>query len=211
MSVPSREEWREALVEKQGAAVVEKLQRSTVAVCGLGGLGSNIAVSLARAGVGKLILIDFDRVEITNLQRQQYKFLQVGKTKAEALAENLREISPYVEYEPHVERITAENAAALVGAADVVCEAFDNAQAKAMLVDTVLGSFNNKFLVAASGMAGYNSANDIKTRKVGKRFYLCGDAVSEVNDAIGLIAPRVALCAAHLALMAIRLLCGMEE
>jgi len=113
--------------------------------------------------------------------------------------------------EGQAEAAPAGKAQGLVGAADVVCEAFDNAQAKAMLVDTVLGSFNNKFLVAASGMAGYNSANDIKTRKVGKRFYLCGDAVSEVNDAIGLIAPRVALCAAHQALMAIRLLCGMEE
>ncbi|MCQ2100029.1 MAG: thiamine biosynthesis protein ThiF [Fibrobacter sp.] len=197
-----------ALVERQGAENVQKLQAATVAVCGLGGLGSNVAIALARAGVGKLILIDFDCVDVTNLHRQQYKACQVGMPKAEALPENLREIAPFVELESHQVRVTEENVMELVGKADVVVEAFDNAEAKAMLVNAVLE--NGKTLVAASGMAGFGDANSIQTRRVSKKFYLCGDGVSDVNDGVGLVAPRVMACAAHQAQTVVRLICGME-
>ena len=200
----------DALVLRQGTDAVHKLQAATVAVCGLGGLGSNIAFSLARAGVGKLVLIDFDRVDVTNLHRQQYKACQVGMAKPEALLANLKEIAPYSQFETHFEKVTAENVSALLTQADVVCEAFDNAEAKAMLVNAVLETMPEKFLVAASGMAGFNSGNAITTRKVTKRFYVCGDGKSDVNDGIGLIAPRVMLCAAHQALTAIRLILGLE-
>ena len=207
---PSREEMLAALEKRQGVEAVRKLQAATVAVCGLGGLGSNIAISLARAGVGKLILVDFDRVDVTNLHRQQYKACQVGLPKPEALLANLKEIAPYTEFETHFEKVTAENVATLLANADVVCEAFDNAEAKAMLVNAVLETMPEKFLVAASGMAGFDSGNLISTRKVAKRFYVCGDGKSDVNDGIGLIAPRVMLCAAHQALTAIRLVLGLE-
>ena len=208
--VPTREEMLAALERRQGVDAVRKLQAATVAVCGLGGLGSNIAISLARAGVGKLILIDFDCVDVTNLHRQQYKACQVGLPKPEALLANLKEIAPYTEYETHSEKVTAENAAVLLAKADVVCEAFDVAEAKAMLVNTMLESMPEKYLVAASGMAGYGSGNEISTRKVTKCVYVCGDGKSDVNDGIGLIAPRVMLCAAHQALTAIRLILGQE-
>ena len=92
----------------------------------------------------------------------------------------------------------------------MICEAFDNAEAKAMLVNTVLESMPEKFLVAASGMAGFDSGNAITTRKVTKRFYVCGDGKSDVADGIGLVAPRVMLCAAHQALTVIRLILGLE-
>ena len=210
VAMPSREEMLAALDKRQGADVVRKLQAATVAVCGLGGLGSNIAISLARAGVGKLILVDFDCVDVTNLHRQQYKASQVGLPKPEALLANLKEIAPYTEFEIHFEKVTEENVLSLLAHADVVCEAFDNAEAKAMLVNAVLENMPEKFLVAASGMAGYASGNEIATRKVTKRFYVCGDGKSDVNDGIGLIAPRVMLCAAHQALTAIRLILGLE-
>ena len=208
--MPSQNEMHAALEKRQGAEAVCKLQAATVAVCGLGGLGSNIAISLARAGVGKLILIDFDSVDVTNLHRQQYKACQVGMPKPEALLANLNEIAPYTEYETHFEKVTAENAEALLAKADVICECFDNAEQKAMLVNTVLENMPEKFLVAASGMAGYDSGNSIMTRKVTKRFYVCGDGKSDVNDGIGLVAPRVMLCAAHQALTVIRLILGLE-
>lgn len=208
--VPSREEMLAALEKRQGKDAVRKLQATTVAVCGLGGLGSNIAISLARAGVGKLILVDFDRVDVTNLHRQQYKANQVGMPKPEALLANLKEIAPYTEFEMHFEKVTADNAVSLLAKADLICEAFDNAEAKAMLVNTVLENMPEKFLVAASGMAGYASGNSITTRKVTKRFYVCGDGESDVADGIGLIAPRVMLCAAHQALTAIRLILGLD-
>ena len=208
--VPTREEMLAALEKRQGADAVRKLQAATVAVCGLGGLGSNIAISLARAGVGKLILVDFDCVDVTNLHRQQYKACQVGLPKPEALLANLKEIAPYTEYETHFEKVTAENVATLLANADVVCEAFDNAEAKAMLVNAVLETMPDKFLVAASGMAGFEGGNTIRTRKIMDKFYLCGDGVSDVADGIGLVAPRVMLCAAHQALTAIRLILGLE-
>ena len=124
--IPSREEFRRALVQKQGEQIVQKLEQTTVAICGVGGLGSNVAINLARAGIKKLILVDFDRVDVTNLQRQQYKASQVGEPKALALVENLKEIAPYVELEAYNERITEENIDKFVANADVVCEAFDN-------------------------------------------------------------------------------------
>ena len=208
--MPTREEMLAALEKRQGVDAARKLQAATVAVCGLGGLGSNIAISLARAGVGKLVLVDFDCVDVTNLHRQQYKACQVGLPKPEALLANLKEIAPYTEYETHFEKVTAENVAMLLANADVVCEAFDNAEAKAMLVNAVLEMMPEKFLVAASGMAGFEGGNTIRTRKITDKFYLCGDGVSDVADGIGLVAPRVMLCAAHQALTAVRLILGLD-
>ena len=200
-----------ALEARHGKDLQQKFTNSTVAICGLGGLGSNIAVSLARAGIGKLILVDFDKVDISNLHRQQYKADQIGRFKTEALAENLREIAPYIEVETHAVRVTEENFEALLSKADLICEAFDGAEAKAMLVNGVLEKLHTKYLIAASGMAGLGSANSIQTRRITNRFYLCGDGISDVADDIGLVAPRVMLCAAHQAHMVLRILSGNFE
>lgn len=209
--IPTKEEMTAALQERQGKAVQNKFSSTTVAVCGLGGLGSNIAISLARAGIGKLILIDFDRVDVTNLHRQQYKASQIGRYKTDALSENLKEIAPYIQLEAHTVRIDQSNAVQLLQDADIICEAFDNAECKAMLTDTVLEAMPEKFLVAASGMAGMASANSIKTRRITKHFYLCGDEISDVNDGIGLVSSRVMLCAAHQAHAVLRILADQFE
>ena len=209
--IPTKKEWTEALIARHGRELYQRFSSATVAICGLGGLGSNIAIALARAGVGKLRLIDFDRVDITNLHRQQYKASQIGCCKADSLVSNLREISPYTEVEAVIEKITEENFAALLKDADIICEAFDSAEAKAMLVNGVLEQLPQCYLVAASGMAGMDSPNTIKTRRITKRFYLCGDEVSEVADTMGLVAPRVMLCAAHQAHTVLRILAGEYE
>lgn len=209
--IPTKEEWYKALESRHGVELRKTFSSSTVAICGLGGLGSNIAISLARAGIGKLILIDFDRVDITNLHRQQYKASQIGTYKTEALASNLKEIAPYVEIEPHTVRITEDNAAELLKDADIICEAFDNAECKAMLTNTVLETMSDKYIVAASGMAGLGSANDIKTQRVMKHFYLCGDGLSEVAEAGSLVSSRVMLCAAHQAHTVLRILADEFE
>ena len=209
--IPTKEEWTKALTERHGEELQQAFSSATVAVCGLGGLGSNIAISLARAGIGKLILCDFDRVDITNLHRQQYKASQIGMYKTEALAENLREINPYIDLEAHTERITEDNAVTLLQGADIICEALDDAECKAMLTNTVLSEMPDKYLVAASGMAGMETANSIKTRRITSRFYLSGDETSEVSDDIGLVAPRVALCAAHQAHTVLRILAKQFE
>ena len=207
----TRDEWNAALIARHGADLHEKFSSATVAICGLGGLGSNIAVSLARAGVGKLILIDFDRVDISNLNRQQYKAAQIGMPKTEALRDNLFASAPFLKADLHTVRMTEENAVRLVREADVVCEAFDDAQAKAMLVNCVCEQLPKTYLVAASGMAGLASPNAIRTRRIGQRLYLCGDGVSDVRSGLGLVAPRVMLCAAHQALTVLRILAGEYE
>lgn len=209
--IPSKEDMQRALEARHGKDLQQKFTNSTVAICGLGGLGSNIAVSLARAGIGKLILVDFDKVDISNLHRQQYKAEQIGRFKTEALAENLREIAPYIQVETHAVAVTEENFEALLSEADLICEAFDRAEAKAMLVNGVLEKLHTKYLIAASGMAGLGSANSIQTRRITNRFYLCGDGISDVADDIGLVAPRVMLCAAHQAHMVLRILSGNLE
>ena len=209
--IPTKEEWNNALEERHGKELHKVFSLATVAVCGLGGLGSNIAISLARAGIGKLILIDFDRVDITNLHRQQYKATQIGMYKTDALADNLREIAPYIELEIHPEHITEDNAVTLLSDADIVCEAFDDAECKAMLTEIVLTELSDKYFVAASGMAGMGTTNSIKTRRITSRFYLCGDETSEVSCGIGLVAPRVALCAAHQAHTVLRILAKQFE
>ena len=208
---PTKDEWKKALEERHGKELQQAFSTAVVAICGLGGLGSNIAIALARAGVGKLILCDFDRVDITNLHRQQYKATQIGMYKTDALADNLREIAPYIELEIHTEHITEDNAVTLLSDADVICEAFDDAECKAMLTEIVLTELPDRYLVAASGMAGMGTTNSIKTRRITSRFYLCGDEMSEVSDGIGLVAPRVALCAAHEAHTVLRILAKQFE
>ena len=209
--IPTKDEWNKALAERHGEELQKKFSAATVAICGLGGLGSNIAIALARAGIGKLILADFDRVDITNLHRQQYKANQIGKYKTDALSENLKEIAPYVELETHTESVTEENAVRLLQGADIICEAFDDAECKAMLTNLVLETMPDKYLVAASGMAGFGSANTIKTRKVMSRFYLCGDEESDVRSEGSLVASRVMLCAAHQAHTILRILAKQFE
>ncbi len=209
--LPTKEEWNNALAERHGEELQQAFSSAVVAICGLGGLGSNIAIHLARAGIGKLILIDFDRVDITNLHRQQYKANQIGMYKTKALVDNLREINPYIELEEHTERITEDNAMKLLQDTDIICEAFDDAECKAMLTNTVLSELPDKYLVAASGMAGMGTTNSIKTRRITSRFYLSGDETSDVSNDIGLVAPRVALCATHQAHTVLRIIAKQFE
>lgn len=206
--IPSREVMREALNIRHGEELQNKISAARVAVCGLGGLGSNIAIALARAGVGHLHLIDFDRVDLTNLNRQQYAVGQLGQYKTDALRETLSLVSPYCDVTCDTIQVTDENLPDLLKTEDYICEAFDRAEAKAMLVSGVLEHFPEKYLVAGSGLAGLGSANTIQTRRISKRFYLCGDGTSDSSVGLGLVASRVLVCAAHEANMILRLIAG---
>lgn len=209
--IPSREVMREALNIRHGEDLQNKISAARVAVCGLGGLGSNIAIALARAGVGHLHLIDFDRVDLTNLNRQQYAVGQLGQYKTDALRETLSLVSPYCDVTCDTIQVTEENLPDLLKTEDYICEAFDRADAKAMLVSGVLEHFPEKYLVAGSGLAGLGSANTIQTRRISKRFYLCGDGTSDSSVGLGLVASRVLVCAAHEANMILRLIAGERE
>lgn len=203
--------WLSALSERHGKLRQEKFRGGRVVICGLGGLGSRIAELLTRAGVGYLRLIDFDRVEMTNLNRQMYFWSQVGEYKAVALEENLHRITPYVELDVHNVMITEENLAALVADVDIVVEAFDKPANKAMLVNGVREKLPECPIVAASGMAGFKSANLMQVRRVSKNLYLCGDGASDVQENDGLYGARVNLCAAQQALCVLQILADEVE
>ena len=128
------------------------LSEGHVAIAGLGGLGSNVACALARIGVGHLHLIDFDVVDITNLNRQQYFIGQLGMYKTDALKSLLEQINPYLDIRTDCIRVTRENLRELFADAPIVCEAFDDPVAKAMLVNGILEYFPEKKLVSATGM-----------------------------------------------------------
>lgn len=206
----TREEWLTALEERQGAELVRRLSESCVAVCGLGGLGSNVAITLARAGIGTLRIFDFDRVDISNLHRQQYKISQLRMHKTDAMKEIVAEINPYCNVITHTVRLTEENLS-LVSDCDIVCECFDNAESKAMLVNGIAERYPDKYIVSASGMSGLHTGNTITTKKLGKRLYICGDGESDVKDDITLFAPRVMLCASHQANTVLRIIAEKFE
>lgn len=211
MTQVTKEQIRQTLDERHSPEVQEKLARGKVAVAGLGGLGSNVAFSLARIGVGHLHLVDFDVVDLSNLNRQQYFLEHVGMKKTEALKELLLRINPYLTIVTHCEKVTEDNIIRLFSEEDIICEAFDRPEAKALLVNGIREHFPQKRIVAASGMAGYESGNLVQTRRISENFYLCGDLVSEPGFGKGLMAPRVALCAQHEANMVTRLLLGLAE
>ena len=204
----SQQQLTDALSQRHGAACQQKLQRACVGIAGLGGLGSHIAMLLTRAGVGHLVLADHDRVELSNLNRQQYRLSDVGRLKTAALTEQLRQINPYLHYEPKTIRLDAQNIPAVFSGCDIICEALDVPESKALLTETVLQRLPQARLIVCSGMAGCASANAITTSQRLQRLYLCGDGTSDVSDCGSLFAPRVAVCASHAATMALRLLLG---
>lgn len=206
----TKEEWYIALKQRHGEELQQKFSSACVAVCGLGGLGSNIAISLARAGVGTLHLIDFDKVDISNLNRQQYKVSQLGMYKTEAVKQNLLEIAPYCNVFTDTVKLIEENLP-LITDSDIVCESFDNAEYKSMLVNGVAEHYPEKYIVAASGMSGLHTGNTIRTKKFGKQLYICGDGTNAVETDGTLFAPRVMLCAAHMANTVLRIIAGKFE
>ncbi|MCH9266836.1 sulfur carrier protein ThiS adenylyltransferase ThiF [Pediococcus acidilactici] len=184
------------------------LSSSKVTIAGAGGLGSNIAIALARIGIGHLTLVDFDQVELSNLNRQQYKLNQIGMAKVIALKQNIEEFNPFISVTPLQVTVNAANVADLFADADVICEAFDDPAAKTLLLRECSRLFPQKPLVMASGMAGIHPANQIKTKQINQHVYVAGDGVSSGQE--GLMAPRVMVAAGHQANQIVRLILGNQ-
>jgi sulfur carrier protein ThiS adenylyltransferase len=178
----TREEYRKRLSEKK------------VGIAGAGGLGSNCAAALTRAGVGRLVIADFDRVSEANLDRQFFFLDQVGSLKVDALTENLRRIDPVLSVEAHALRLDPDSLIRIFTGCDVLVEAFDTAEAKAMMIETVLARMPGTPLVSASGLAGFGRSEDIRVRRSGL-LWLVGDLVSEVGPESPPMAPRVGIAA----------------
>lgn len=205
---PSADELEIMMMSRHTPGVHEKIRGAIVGIAGVGGLGSNIAIALTRIGVGRLILVDYDVVEPSNLNRQQYFIDQIGQPKVEALCDILKRINPVVEIQSIYKKVTADNIAELFGEVDVLTEAFDAAEQKTMLISGFLSNFCDIPLVAASGLAGYGPSNTIITEHVAKNLYVVGDGCSAAQPGQGLMAPRVGIAAHHQANAVLRILLG---
>ena len=197
----------EDLLKRNVKGVSKKLKETKVCILGLGGLGSNVAVLLARAGIGYLKLVDFDIVEASNLNRQQYRISHIGLKKTEAIKTIIKEINPFVEVETLDIKVDRKNIYSIVGDIEIVVEAFDRAETKAMTLEELLAK-KNKIVVSASGMAGLGSANEIVTKKIKDNFYLVGDNYSDYEEYLGIMSTRVMICASHQANVVLRLILG---
>ena len=206
----TRLEWEEELRKRHTPKHQEKIAQARVAICGLGGLGSNIAIALTRAGVGELNLIDYDQVELSNIHRQQYGIRQIGQAKTEALAYILKQINPWCKLRLNQVRLTEDNLKEYVNET-IICEAFDQPVEKAMLTNGVMEQLPGSILIGASGMAGFEDGNLIQTRRITSRYYLCGDGEHGIETLGTLMAPRVMICAAHQANQVLRLILEAGE
>ncbi|MCX6271292.1 MAG: sulfur carrier protein ThiS adenylyltransferase ThiF [Bacteroidetes bacterium] len=171
---------------------MDVLLNKTVGIAGCGGLGSNCAVALARVGIGRLILADFDIIVESNLNRQYFFRDQVGQKKVMALRDNLLRINPSVIVEIHDIKLTPDDILRIFSPCEVIVEAFDQADAKEMIIETVLTGFPDKFLVSGVGLAGWGNNNSIQTKQFGK-LYICGDGMNEVSETAPPLAPRVGI------------------
>lgn len=208
--MPEKKQLESMMSARHTPKVHEKVKKAKVGIAGLGGLGSNIAAALARLGVGHLVLVDFDVVEPSNLNRQSYFISHLGMKKTDALADEIRQINPFISVQTVCQRIDSGNAKEIFHDCQIICEAFDNPKAKAELINTVLEEMPDVNIVSASGMAGYFSSNSIKTNRRFSRLYVCGDMEHEAKQGCGLMSPRVMICAGHEANMILRLILGED-
>ncbi|MFO7736765.1 MAG: sulfur carrier protein ThiS adenylyltransferase ThiF [bacterium] len=187
--------------------ITDILLSSSVGIAGCGGLGSHVADSLTRAGTGKLVIADYDRVELSNLNRQLYFRKDVGRLKAEVLRERLLDIRPDMQVEICCEKLTGNNVSDVFADTHILVEAFDTPENKRMLVEEWMHSFPKKNIVSASGLGGAGRLNDISVT-CKSNLYICGDGKSDMS--LGLSAGRVAVVANMQAEVVISLLAGKE-
>ena len=204
--LPSKDELVSALRTRHSDEVHHILSNSKIGIAGLGGLGSNIAMMLARTGISNMVIADMDHVDISNINRQNYYLGQIGERKTDAAETLLKDINPFMEIKKHHVRLDRSNIEDVFKGCEIVCEAFDLPSEKAMLINTVLERCPVTKVVAGSGMAGYGRSNDIATKKIFDRLYICGDGIDMEDVKGGLMAPRVAICAGHMANTVISLL-----
>lgn len=186
------------------------LKNKIVGIAGCGGLGSNCAIALARIGVGKLIIADFDTVDSCNLNRQYFFIDQLGLPKVDALQTNISRVNPTVNVEKHFEKLNPENIAVFFRSCDVIVEAFDLAEMKQMIIETVLAVMPDKYIVSGSGMAGWGNNNAIKTINFDKLF-VCGDLETEISKSLPPLAPRVGIVANMQANQVLEILMNMDS
>ena len=209
--VPKADELEALMVSRHTPGVHARMKKSKVGIAGLGGLGSAVAIALARVGIGSLILADFDVVEPSNLNRQHYSIDHIGVAKTEAMSQILTNISPYIQVITHKVVLDQNNIPLLYKDANVIVECLDRAEAKAMFIQTVAEFLPEVFIIGASGLAGYGDSNSIQTRKLGEKIFMVGDLLKAAEPGRGLMAPRVGIAAHHQANLVVSLLMDPED
>ncbi|MDX1775783.1 MAG: sulfur carrier protein ThiS adenylyltransferase ThiF [Desulfobulbales bacterium] len=207
---PTAEEMQSLLVARHTPGVHEVVKKAKVGIMGLGGLGTVVAGALARIGVGKLILADFDVVEPSNLNRQQYSISQIGLRKTKALKENLLQMNPYIIIETVDGRLTEESIPEVFKGVDVLVECLDDPVIKAAALRAALTHMPGIGYVGASGLAGFGDNNIIRTEKIHDNVYIIGDGTSAAGPGHGLMAPRVGIAAHHQANQILRILLAQD-
>lgn len=197
----------EQLTERNSSLLKEKISKAVIGIAGCGGLGSNAAIALARTGVKKLIITDFDVIETSNLNRQQFAIKDLGRNKTDALEEVIRSFNPFIEIEKHTIKLNLKNIFSVFQECPIIIEAFDKVSEKSMIMTSFADKrFQNKYLIVASGIAGFNSSNDIKTKKISGNIFICGDNSTDNVKENGLMLPRVMITAGHQANLALQLI-----
>jgi sulfur carrier protein ThiS adenylyltransferase len=190
--------------------VKQILKTKTVGIAGCGGLGSNCAVALARVGIGRLVLADFDLVTETNLNRQFYFYDQIGMLKVSALKHNLFRINPDVRVNTFDIRLCQSDVIEVFGKCDVIVEAFDKPEMKHMILETVHNYLPDKHLVMGIGMGGWGDNNMVRMRQSDK-LIICGDEINAIEDQCPPLAPRVGVVANMQANAVLEVLLGPNE
>ncbi len=208
---PSEDQMSSLLIHRHSSQIHNSLNKAVIGIAGLGGLGSHVAAALTRIGIGTLVLCDYDVVEPSNLNRQNYFIHQIGMKKTIATQDNLLQMHPYLKLITHDTYLNSANIGQIFKDVDIVVEALDLPFCKAELVNYILKHMHETKVVAASGLAGYDTSNTIMTRKVNERLFICGDGVSKVSQDCCLMAPRVGITANHQANMVLRLILGKQE
>lgn len=208
--IPMQDELEALMVARHTPGVHKRMKSAVVGVAGLGGLGSAVAIALARMGIGTLILADFDVVEPSNLNRQNYFTEHIGMPKTEAMGQILSRINPYIRVRAHTVILTPDNIPDIFKSATIIVECFDGADAKAMIIETAADTLPKTFVIGASGLAGYGDSNGIQTRRLGEKVFIVGDLMMAARPGRGLMAPRVGIAAGHQANLVVSLLMDAE-
>ena len=206
------QEFISEFTSKNSPKISQKIKTVTIGIAGCGGLGSNAAIALARTGIMNFVIVDYDKVEVSNLNRQQYSLNDVDKFKVDSLERILKSINPYIEIEKHRIKLNGINVYKVFEKCKIILEAFDTVSSKTMIIKAFANEkFKDRYLIAGSGVAGFDSANKIKTRKISQNIFVCGDNKTEPLESNGLMAPRVMITAGHQANAALRIIAKLED
>lgn len=173
-----------------------KIQEFTIGIAGCGGIGSNTANNLVRLGFKNFILVDFDKIDYSNLNRQFYFYNQVGESKSIALKDNLLLINPNLNIQSINTKADTTNVKELFKDCNIVIEGFDTVVNKKMLIEEIHGF---KPLISTLGLGNYWNVEQIQTKEVHKNFITIGDFISDTDKGDSPLAPGVTIVSGKVA------------